>query len=81
MPVGWPGGICGRGWLARDALVVAELARAEALDLPGFAPLAERAHGAARLTFLRWEGPLPPDVHAVPGMQPPEKKPFVADEN
>jgi 16S rRNA (guanine966-N2)-methyltransferase len=41
------------GWIAPGALVVAEVAKAEPLDLPGFAPLAERAHGAARLVVLR----------------------------
>lgn len=41
------------GWIAPGALVVAEIGRAEPLDLPGFAPLAERAHGAARLVVLR----------------------------
>lgn len=41
------------GWIAPSALVAAEIAREETLDLPGFAPLAERAHGAARLLVLR----------------------------
>lgn len=41
------------GWIAPGALVVAEIGKAEALDLPGFTPLAERAHGAARLAVLR----------------------------
>ncbi len=69
------------GWLAPGALVVAEIARADPLDLPGFAPLAERAHGAARLAFLQWEGPLPPGVQNGGKLQPPEKKPSGADEN
>jgi 16S rRNA (guanine966-N2)-methyltransferase len=43
------------GWLAPGALVVAEVGRDEALDLPGFEPLADRAHGAARITV--WRGP------------------------
>ncbi len=41
------------GWMAPGALVVAEVARADALDLPGHAMLAERAHGAARLVILQ----------------------------
>ena len=41
------------GWIAGDALVVAEVAKAEPLDLPGFEELAERSHGAARLVVLR----------------------------
>ena len=41
------------GWIAPGALVVAELAKADPLDLPGCETLAERAHGAARLVFLR----------------------------
>ncbi|WP_237216835.1 16S rRNA (guanine(966)-N(2))-methyltransferase RsmD [Falsiroseomonas oryziterrae] len=41
------------GWIAPGALVVAELGKAEPLDLPGYAPLAERAHGAARIVILR----------------------------
>ena len=41
------------GWIAPGALVVAEVAKADALDAPGFEELAERAHGAARLVFLR----------------------------
>jgi 16S rRNA (guanine966-N2)-methyltransferase len=41
------------GWIAPGALVVAEVAKAEALELPGFEPLAERAHGAARVVVLR----------------------------
>jgi len=41
------------GWIAPAALVVVEVGKAEALGLPGFALLAERAHGAARLVVLR----------------------------
>ncbi|MFC3003325.1 16S rRNA (guanine(966)-N(2))-methyltransferase RsmD [Falsiroseomonas tokyonensis] len=41
------------GWLAPGALVVAELGREEALELPGYAEQATREHGAARLVFLR----------------------------
>lgn len=40
------------GWLAPAALVVAETGRAEELALPG-EKLAERAHGAALVTFWR----------------------------
>lgn len=40
------------GWLAADALAVAETGRDEALELPG-ERLAERAHGAAWVTFWR----------------------------
>jgi 16S rRNA (guanine966-N2)-methyltransferase len=41
------------GWIAPGALVVAEVAKAEALELPGYDPVAERAHGAARLVILQ----------------------------
>jgi 16S rRNA (guanine966-N2)-methyltransferase len=41
------------GWAAPGALVAAEVAKADPLDLPGFEILAERAHGAARLVFFR----------------------------
>ena len=41
------------GWIAPGALVAAELAKADPLDLPDHEILAERAHGAARLVFLR----------------------------
>jgi 16S rRNA (guanine966-N2)-methyltransferase len=41
------------GWIAPDALVVAEVGKDEALHLSGFAALAERGHGAARLVVLR----------------------------
>ena len=42
------------GWIAADALVCAEYAAgAPATPPPGFALLAERAHGAARLLVLR----------------------------
>ena len=43
------------GWLAPDAIVVAEIGRDEALDpaiLAGVEPLAERVHGAARLVIF-----------------------------
>lgn len=43
------------GWLAPTALVVAEIGREEALQLPGMM-VAERAHGAARVTFWRLGG-------------------------
>ena len=41
------------GWIAPGALVVAEVAKADPLDAPGFEELAERAHGAARVVFLK----------------------------
>jgi 16S rRNA (guanine966-N2)-methyltransferase len=41
------------GWIAPGALVVAEVAKADALETPGFETLAERAHGAARVVFLK----------------------------
>ncbi len=42
------------GWIAPGALVSAELGAGEAAEPPpGYAPLAERAHGAARLLALR----------------------------
>ena len=41
------------GWLAPAALLVVETGRDEPLALPGD-PLAERPHGAARITVLRW---------------------------
>ena len=40
------------GWLAEGALLVAEVGREEALELPAEL-LDERSHGAARLTFWR----------------------------
>jgi 16S rRNA (guanine966-N2)-methyltransferase len=43
----------GAGWIAPGALVAAEVAKADPLDVPGFEQVAERAHGAARLVFLR----------------------------
>jgi len=41
------------GWIAPGALAVAEVAKADPLEVPGFELVAERAHGAARLVFLR----------------------------
>jgi len=43
------------GWLAEGALLVAEVGREEALELPAEL-LDERTHGAARLTFWRMGG-------------------------
>ena len=40
------------GWIARGGLIIAETARDEPLATPG-EPLAERAHGAARMTVWR----------------------------
>ncbi len=55
------------GWIAPGALVVAEMGKAEALDLPGFAPLAERAHGAARIAVFRAGDPTRPERAASGG--------------
>ncbi|CAH0273476.1 16S rRNA (guanine(966)-N(2))-methyltransferase RsmD [Roseomonas sp. CECT 9278] len=44
------------GWIAPGALVVAETAEEDPLDLPGFTPVATRSHGAARLHVLRAPG-------------------------
>ncbi|MHA1568804.1 MAG: RsmD family RNA methyltransferase, partial [Alphaproteobacteria bacterium] len=46
------------GWLAADALAIVELpAREDAPPPPaGFALLDDRAYGAARVIFLRFEG-------------------------
>lgn len=41
------------GWIAPGALVCAEVEAEAGEPPPGFARLAERAHGAARLLFLR----------------------------
>jgi 16S rRNA (guanine966-N2)-methyltransferase len=41
------------GWIVPGALIVAEVGREEPLDPAGFASVAERAHGAARLVMLR----------------------------
>jgi len=40
------------GWIAADALLVAEVARAEGVSLPG-ETMAERTHGAARVIINR----------------------------
>ncbi|MDQ1081207.1 16S rRNA (guanine(966)-N(2))-methyltransferase RsmD [Pseudoroseomonas cervicalis] len=44
------------GWIAPDALLVAETGREEALDLPGFETMALREHGAAALHCFRGVG-------------------------
>lgn len=41
------------GWIGPGAVVCAEVGREEELEAPGFSPLAERAHGAARIVVLR----------------------------
>lgn len=41
------------GWIAPGAVVVAETGKAEALALPGYTLLAERAHGAAMLRVFQ----------------------------
>ena len=44
------------GWLAEDALAIAEVAAREPLPAPaGFSVIDERVYGAARLVFLRRE--------------------------
>ncbi|HEV7265916.1 MAG TPA: 16S rRNA (guanine(966)-N(2))-methyltransferase RsmD [Falsiroseomonas sp.] len=48
------------GWIAPGALIAAEVAKADALEAPGFEHVTERAHGAARLVFLREATPRPP---------------------
>ena len=46
------------GWLAPDALAVVEIAASEEFPSPaGFVRLGERVYGAARLVFLRRQGP------------------------
>ena len=45
--------LAGAGWIAPGALVCAEVGRAEVLEAPGFAVLAEREHGAARVVVMR----------------------------
>jgi 16S rRNA (guanine966-N2)-methyltransferase len=47
------GSALGQGWLAPGAIVVAEIAASEKLDIPvGIAVLDERRYGAARIVFL-----------------------------
>jgi 16S rRNA (guanine966-N2)-methyltransferase len=41
------------GWLAADAVIVAETAQDEALDAPGYTLLDERSYGAACIRILR----------------------------
>jgi 16S rRNA (guanine966-N2)-methyltransferase len=46
------------GWLAPEALAAVEIAAREDLPVPdGFAAVDERVYGAARLVFLRYNGP------------------------
>ncbi len=52
-----------RGWIAPGALIVAETARAEA-PVHGEV-LAERAHGAARITIWRAPASGSPDLHPI----------------
>jgi 16S rRNA (guanine966-N2)-methyltransferase len=42
------------GWIAQDALIVAETGADEPLTLPGFSPLDERRTGAARISIWRY---------------------------
>lgn len=44
------------GWIAEGALVIAETGTAETLDLPGFAAVVTRSHGAAALHVMRAPG-------------------------
>ncbi len=44
-------------WIAPGALVASEVAKTDPLDIPGFETVAERAHGATRLVFLRAVSP------------------------
>ena len=44
------------GWLSPASLVSVETARDEAVALAGFETEAERIHGKAKLTLLRWLG-------------------------
>ncbi|MBE9604161.1 16S rRNA (guanine(966)-N(2))-methyltransferase RsmD [Acetobacteraceae bacterium H6797] len=44
------------GWIAPGAVIIAETAKAEALDLPGHELLTERGHGAAMLRVWRAPG-------------------------
>src|SRR5439155_6220201 len=47
--------IAAAGWLAPDALTVAEISAREGLASPaGFTLIDKRVYGAARLVFLRW---------------------------
>ncbi len=44
-----------KGWIAGNALIVAEIGDRDRFDLPGgFAPVDERRYGKARIIFLRY---------------------------
>lgn len=47
--------LAARGWFADAGLACVETARAEALEVPGFTLLDDRAHGRARLRCLRFD--------------------------
>lgn len=50
-------GLAARGWLAAGAVVVAEMGAKDKLEPPkGYAPIQERAWGAAKVAFLRFAG-------------------------
>jgi len=50
-------GVAARGWLAENAVVVAEMGAKEPFEPPrGFQLLQERTYGAAKVVFLRFEG-------------------------
>ncbi len=51
-----------KGWIARGALVVVEVAAGEDFQPPeGFEPLSERGFGAARFVLMRYEGRAAPE--------------------
>jgi 16S rRNA (guanine966-N2)-methyltransferase len=59
-----------KGWIARGALVIVEVAAGEAFQPPaGFEPLAERSFGAARFVLMRYggEGGAPPETASAGG--------------
>ncbi len=50
-------GVAARGWLAENAVVVAEMGAKEPFEPPrGFQLLQERTYGAAKVVFLRFTG-------------------------
>ena len=50
-----------KGWIAPDALIIAETGRDEETDIPpGFDLITTREHGAARVSVLRQEATSPP---------------------
>ena len=50
-------GLATNGWIAAQALVIAEIGAKESLAMPdGFNPLDERIYGAAKFVLMRWRG-------------------------